>query len=268
MTKQGFIMLHRTIQQHWLYDEKRKFSRYEAWLDLLMMVNYKDNKIVQDGELVEVKRGERITSIRQLMERWDWSNTKVVKFLELLKNDEMIEFEITPKKKTLIKIVKYEQYQGFSNDEQSEETTQKRQEKDTEKTLNNINNKDNKANKENKLKDYTEEIRNFLARYKSIPEFKDLNKEYWDVIRETRTTGKVAHSVIHNNMAMWEKYDPVIVHYALKAHVEAHKGKAEKYTIGIMRKTSKEEAEDRLSAKPAAKVGTHKKANSIDWDNV
>jgi uncharacterized phage protein (TIGR02220 family) len=147
----GFIMLHRSIQKHWIYEEKRKFSRYEAWLDLLMMVNYKDNKILQDGKLVDVKRGERITSIRQLMDRWGWSNTKVVNYLELLQSDNMIEFEVTSKKKTLIKIVKYSQYQGIQHSEQSEEKTQKRQPEDTEATQNNINNKDNKANKENNI---------------------------------------------------------------------------------------------------------------------
>ena len=150
MTKQGFVMLHRTIQKHWLYEEKRKFSKYEAWLDLLMMVNYKDNKIVQDGKLIEVKRGERITSVRQLMDRWDWSNTKVMNFLNLLSQDEMITYEITPKKKTLIKILKYHEYQGFQEVDQSEEKTQNTHRTTTETTQNNINNKDNKANKEKK----------------------------------------------------------------------------------------------------------------------
>ena len=87
---QGYISLHRSIQNHWLYDEERIFSNYEAWLDLLLMVNHKDAKVLQDGQLVTVKRGERITSIRQLMEKWRWSNTKVVKFLKLLEADDMI----------------------------------------------------------------------------------------------------------------------------------------------------------------------------------
>ncbi|AGY47959.1 replication protein [Bacillus phage poppyseed] len=155
--QQGFILLHRSIQNHWLYEEKRVFSRYEAFTDLLMMVNHKDNKVLQDGELVEVKRGERITSIRQLMDRWQWSNTKVKKFLDLLQNDNMIEYEVTPKKKTLIKIVKYHEYQGFQRSEQSAKTTQNNHRNDTEQsqnnhredteaTQNNINNNDNNEN--------------------------------------------------------------------------------------------------------------------------
>lgn len=158
--QQGFILLHRSIQNHWLYEEKRVFSRYEAFTDLLMMVNHKDNKILQDGELVEVKRGERITSIRQLMDKWQWSNTKVKKFLDLLQSDNMIEYEVTPKKKTLIKIVKYHEYQGFQRSEQSPKTTQNNHRNDTEQsqsnhrsdteaTQNNINNNDNNDNNEN-----------------------------------------------------------------------------------------------------------------------
>lgn len=154
---QGWIKLHRKLQEHWLYQEKRKFSRYEAWLDLLMMVNHKDNKIMQDGELVEVKRGERITSIRQLMESWDWSNTKVTKFLKTLEQDGMILCKITPKKKTHITILKYEEYQGVSGDSDSEEKTQKRQTNDREATQNNIN-KNVKNEKNEKKKHYSTSV--------------------------------------------------------------------------------------------------------------
>jgi len=257
MSSQGFIMLHRSIVTHWLYEEKRKFSKYEAWIDLLLMVNYKDNKIVQDGKLIEVKRGERITSIRQLMDRWSWSNTKVVNFLEILKKDGMINFEVTPKKKTLIKIVKYEQYQGFQTFEQSVKQTQERQETDSETTQNNINNKENKEKKENN-KDYTSKIKDLLTVYSNIPDFINLNKTYWDCIRETRTTGKIAQSVIFNTMTKWKKYDPVVVQYALKTHIEAHAGKEEKYTIGIMRGTTKEEALDLMNRKIVKKENVEK----------
>ena len=150
MSSKGFILLHRTIQDHWIYDEKRTFSRYEAWLDLLMMVNHSDNKVMQDGELVTVKRGERITSIRELMNRWGWSNTKVNNFLKLCQEDNMIECIVYPKKKTVIKIVNYEKWQGFGHSEQSEETTEKRQRKDTKTTQKRINNNENNDNNDNK----------------------------------------------------------------------------------------------------------------------
>lgn len=108
---QGFIKLHRKIKDHWLYLEKRKFSRYEAWIDLLMMASHKENKFVHGNELLEVKRGQFITSIRKLGDRWCWSNTKVSSFLDLLKSDGMIDYK-KDTKKTVVTIVNYGIYHG------------------------------------------------------------------------------------------------------------------------------------------------------------
>ncbi|WP_339236836.1 replication protein [Oceanobacillus sp. FSL W7-1281] len=100
---------------------------------------------------------------------------------------------------------------------------------------------------EEKNKDHASKIKDLLPAFSSINKFNQLNKEYWDVIRETRKTGSVAKSVIYNNMVKWKKYDPVVVEYALKEHIAQHKGKKEEYTVGIMRNTSKEEAEKVLA---------------------
>lgn len=140
---QGWIKLHRKIQEHWLYQEKRKFSRFEAWIDLLMMMNHEDSKVILGNEIIEVKRGQRITSIRQLCERWRWSNTKVTQFLELLQNDGMAIIE-SDRKKTVITIVNYDFYQGIDD----KETTENRREDDTKQTQKHTN-KNDKNEKEN-----------------------------------------------------------------------------------------------------------------------
>lgn len=121
--QKGWIKLHRRIQSHWLYQEKRVFSRYEAWLDLLMMANHKENRILIDSNLKTVKPGQIITSIRKLCDRFSWSNTKVKRFLKLLEQDEMISYK-SDTKKTVITIVKYE---GYHSDER-EKTSQKHNE--------------------------------------------------------------------------------------------------------------------------------------------
>lgn len=142
---QGWIKLHRKIQDHWLYQEKRKFSRFEAWIDLLMMVNHEDSKVVLGNEIVEVKRGQRITSIRQLCDRWGWSNTKVTQFLKLLETDGMIRYE-SDRKKTVITIVNYDFYQGRDDSK----TTENRRENDRKQTRKhtNKNEKNEKNDKE------------------------------------------------------------------------------------------------------------------------
>ena len=248
MSNQGWVKLHRKIQDHWLYQEERQFSRYEAWLDLIMMANHKDNKTLIDGSLKTVKKGQLITSIRKLCDKWNWSNTKVKNFLNLLQDDEMIDVK-SDTKKTVITIVNYTTYHNIDN----EKTTQERHESDTEATQKhtnkNVKNVKNDKNVKNN-KDYTSKIKDLLPVFSEIKNFNELNKKYWDVIRETRKSGKINPSVIYNTMKKWQKYDLVVVEYALKAHIDLHAGKREEYTIGIMRNTSKEEAEDRLNSKP------------------
>ncbi|WP_256992785.1 hypothetical protein [Paenibacillus sp. SSG-1] len=111
----GWIKLHRKIQDHWIYQEKRKFSRYEAWLDMIMMANHKSNRFLHGNELVEVERGQFITSELKLMERWDWGKNKLRLFLDLLEKDGMI-IKKTDRKRTAITICNY----GLYHDSETE----------------------------------------------------------------------------------------------------------------------------------------------------
>lgn len=141
MADKGWIALHRNIRDHWVYQEKRVFSKYEAWLDLLMDANHQNNKFLFDGQLIEVNRGEFITSVRQLCERWGWSNTKVNRFLKMLEDDRML-IRKSDSKKTVITIVNYDFYQRY----ESKETTQKRQQNDAEASQKHTNNNDKTMN--------------------------------------------------------------------------------------------------------------------------
>ena len=100
MTKDlGWISLHRQLSDHWLWKEKRVFSKAEAWIDILLIANHKDNKTLLGNELITVKRGSFITSEIKLMSRWNWSKSKVRAFLSLLQDEKMIE-KISDNKKT------------------------------------------------------------------------------------------------------------------------------------------------------------------------
>lgn len=111
----GWQKVYRDIQEHWLWEDK-PFSRGQAWIDLILSVNHEDNKTLIDGELIEVKRGSRVTSLRKLADQWGWSTTKVKKFLELLQKEQMIKFE-SDNKKTLVSIENYSVYQSKDNTE-------------------------------------------------------------------------------------------------------------------------------------------------------
>ncbi|PTI96343.1 DnaD domain-containing protein [Staphylococcus simulans] len=161
----GWISLHRSVENHWLYQEDRVFSKFEAWLHLLLEANHKDNKVTIGNQLVEVKRGQKLTSVLTLSDLWGWSRTKTNSFLELLKKDNMIDIKKTTKY-TLITIVNYDFYQSDEGRKKHQIEQQKdikktstEHQKDIKKTstehqkdTNNNVNKDNNVNNEKKEK--------------------------------------------------------------------------------------------------------------------
>ena len=111
-TDKGYIKLYRDIRDHWVWcDKEEPFDKAHAWIDLLMMVNHKDKKVMFNGQLLTVKRGSRITSIRKLAGRWGWSRHKVSDFLNMLERDGMIAQERATQK-TLINVINYGFYQS------------------------------------------------------------------------------------------------------------------------------------------------------------
>ncbi len=175
---QGWIKIHRILRNHWLYEEKREFSRLEAWLDLLLEVNHADNKFLLGIELVEVKAGQTVTSIRKLCHRWRWSNSKVVHFLNLLQKDGMVQLE-SDTKKTTITIVNYGFYQSNSN----LITTQKSQ-LDTASQTEKHTNKNVKNEEKEKKDNYSVEFEQF---WNSYPRRLDKKKAYVSFNRAIRT---------------------------------------------------------------------------------
>ena len=117
MDLQGWVSVHRQIQNHWLWTDK-PFSKGQAWIDMLMLANHVDNKILLGNELIEVKAGSFITSELKLMERWGWGKEKTRLFLKLLQDDGMITKK-SDRHKTIIFIDNYAIYQGLENGEQT-----------------------------------------------------------------------------------------------------------------------------------------------------
>jgi DNA replication protein DnaD len=151
MAKIGWISLHREIQQHWLWEDK-PFSRGQAWIDLLLLANHKDNKFLLGNEVVEVKEGSFITSELKLMERWGWGKSKTRAFLDLLQADGMI-VKKSDRKKTTINIVNYKLFQGLENESRPQtdhKQTANRPQADRKQTQTIMINNDNNENNDNK----------------------------------------------------------------------------------------------------------------------
>ncbi|MDU2574765.1 MAG: DnaD domain protein [Finegoldia magna] len=140
----GWICIHRKIQDNIIWNDK-PFNRGAAWIDLLMLANHEDKKIIFNGSVIEVKRGEKITSLRKLSERWGWSITKTKKFLNLLSDEKMITYK-SDSKKTAYSIVNYEVYQDNENIKNNTEITLKENKNKTEKNQKEIKKKQTTMN--------------------------------------------------------------------------------------------------------------------------
>lgn len=115
----GWIKIHRSIKDHWLYTEKRTFSKFEAWHDILIMVNFSDAKAMIKGKLYEIKRGQSILSLESWGKRWNWDKSKVRRFMNALQSDAMIVLE-SDNITTRLTVCKYETYQGERNADETQ----------------------------------------------------------------------------------------------------------------------------------------------------
>lgn len=111
---QGWIRIYRKIWESEIWDDEEPFDRRSAFIDLLLMANHADKKVIFNGKIIQIKAGQRITSIRNLADRWHWSTNRVLRYLKLLEDLGMITRECD-KQKTLLTIVNYGFYQDCRN---------------------------------------------------------------------------------------------------------------------------------------------------------
>lgn len=116
----GWLKIHRCITTHWLYTEHRVYSKYEAWLDILLTVNFADAQVLIKGKIYNVKRGESIFSMESWGKRWNWDKSKVRRFMSLLEKDSMIVVK-SDNITTHLSVCKYDSYQDkrISDDTQA-----------------------------------------------------------------------------------------------------------------------------------------------------
>ena len=106
----GFVLLWRSMNDNKvLNDGNTPFDKYHAWCDLICMANHRDNTILEYGNPVIIRRGQRKTSILKLATRWRWDRKTVSRFLSVLELNNMISTERT-RKGTTITIVNYDTY--------------------------------------------------------------------------------------------------------------------------------------------------------------
>jgi hypothetical protein len=116
---QGWIKLHRQVEDNplWLSE---KFTKAQAWIDLILFANHKDGTMVIRGNIIKIKRGQTGWSELTMMKRWRWSKNKVRRFLSTLERVQQIKQEKLYKITSITTILNYERYQGDTTDDTTE----------------------------------------------------------------------------------------------------------------------------------------------------
>jgi len=164
----GWIRIHRQINEHWLWDDPRKLK---WWIDILLEVNFKKNKVNLGYNLIECKRGQSVKSLKSWADRWGVSKDSARHFLGLLEKDQMITLE-NLKITTRLTVCNYDKY----NDTIHGEQTESKRRANGEQTQADPNNKGNKGKKEKNVI-YIEIIESYKNNCPNMPEIKILTDQ-------------------------------------------------------------------------------------------
>lgn len=119
MADGNWIKLNRKIWDNFIWSfEKPKYAL--AWIDILLLANYKDKKIMFDGRIEVIPRGSFITSMVKLADRWEVNRETVKRYLDLLQNEGMITYT-SSNRRTLINVVNYEVFQRVDDEDPATE---------------------------------------------------------------------------------------------------------------------------------------------------
>lgn len=138
---EGWIKLYRQISENkfWTCEP---FSRGQAWIDLLLLANHDYGFFYCREHKVEVQRGQVGWSEMKLAKRWQWSRSKVSRFLKDLEKEHQI-VQQKSKSYSTIQILNYDKFQEKKQQQDIRKTSEKQQQ-DTNKNENNEKNEKKK----------------------------------------------------------------------------------------------------------------------------
>jgi DNA-binding transcriptional regulator YhcF (GntR family) len=96
------------------------------------MAEYEPRTEIKRYQELRIERGEVLLTIRELADRWKWSRTKVVNFINALEGQKMVTQKVTSVG-TVLTIENYNIYQDGDTEEKTEKKTAERQPKDSRK---------------------------------------------------------------------------------------------------------------------------------------
>ncbi len=131
----GWIKLHRGVLDHFVSKDKDVFL---LWITILLLANHKSVKFPVGNKVVEVRKGQFMTSRKALSERTGLAESKVERVLKMLKKEQQIEQQSFSKYR-LISITNYSLYQSTEQQVNSNRTASEQQ-VNTNKNVKNVKN--------------------------------------------------------------------------------------------------------------------------------
>ena len=197
----GFLKLYRKFFLSEFWTEEREFSRAEAWLDLLNIVEFvRSSKFIR-GKRIDVEVGEVIASGRYLAERWQWSHKKVRNFLAALEQAHQIT-QRRAQGENIITLTKYASYNSMI----PEEGTPKGTPKGTEGAHRGHKYIEKEENKENNGHASAPTIFSFLpVEFSNSEKFREV-WENWLCYRRERKLAKWTESTLKRQSKQFEAW--------------------------------------------------------------
>lgn len=151
----GWISVYRSVLTNpfWVCE---KFTRGQAWIDLLLLAKYKKGFFYKRDIKVNYESGYVTEGIINLSKRWKWSRNKTQKFINDLEKEQQVK-QHKSHVITMIELVNYSKYQQKRTTDDTTAGQQTIQQQDTH-------NKDNNINKEEEVlrpyNDFIIEVKN------------------------------------------------------------------------------------------------------------
>lgn len=120
----GWISLHRKIQDSWIWDFNNPKMTL-AWLDLLMIVNHDPENLKIGDKIIQLERGQKLISIQKLADRWKVDRRTAKRWLENMGAHGMLSFYSTSKY-TVVTIENYSFYQDHGTSDGTSDGTSER----------------------------------------------------------------------------------------------------------------------------------------------
>lgn len=128
----GYYQMARGWMDNDFFD-KEPFTEREAWLWLIEQASWKPSRVKIKGTMVEIKRGQLSFAQRFLAEKWQWSKSRVDRFLKRLTSENMIETcskngatagHSAGQGQSVITICNYDKYQALPTSERGNDEQQ------------------------------------------------------------------------------------------------------------------------------------------------